>query len=60
MRAEDAVPGAAFAHAVYLGDLPAPLVAVATVGTAGAAYLGVTAVLGMPLRSMVGAGARRR
>jgi putative peptidoglycan lipid II flippase len=55
-----ALAGAAVGRVVdlVLGDLPAPLLAVATVGAAGAAYLGITTVLGLPWRAMVGAGAR--
>jgi len=45
---------------LVLGDLPAPLLAAATLGAAAATYLGLTTVLGLPLRAMVGAGARRR
>jgi len=43
---------------LVLGGLPTPLVAVATVGAAGATYLGITSALGLPLRSMLGAGPR--
>ena len=57
-----ALVGAALGRVLdlLLGDLPTMLLAVVTIGAAGIAYLAITAVLGFPLRAMLGAGARRR
>lgn len=59
-----ALAGAALGRLVglVLPDLPPVLVAAATIGVAGITYLGLTTVLGMPLRAMLGAGGgpRRR
>jgi len=57
-----ALAGAAVGRLVdlALGDLPAPILAAGSVGVAGVVYLAITHALGMPLRTMLGAGARTR
>ncbi|HEX4902321.1 MAG TPA: murein biosynthesis integral membrane protein MurJ [Acidimicrobiales bacterium] len=45
---------------LLLSGIPTALLAAVTLGVAGLVYLGLTTVLGFPLRTMLGAGARRR